>query len=133
MGEFIGAFVIFAVVFGLFDAIWLKSSSALYKKHLSHIMRDKPNFVAAAVFYVVYVAGVTAFALMPPSGSLSELQAVLTAGAIALLCYATYDLTNLATVKGWPVKIVIVDILWGTLATSLAAFVTLRLLTVFGE
>ncbi len=119
-------FIVFGVVFGILDAVWLKSTSGLYKKHLGHLMRDKPNFIAAIVFYVIYVLGITVLTFVPfLAGNSSPGQAIATAGFIAFLCYATYDLTNLATIKGWSTKIVLLDIVWGTIATALATLITI--------
>lgn len=123
-------FVVFGIVFGLFDAVWLKSTSRLYKKYLGHLMRDKPNFVAAILFYVVYVSGITVLAMAPVANGGSALHAVMTAGFVGLLCYATYDLTNLATVKGWSTKIVTIDILWGAVATSVSVLITLYFVSI---
>ncbi len=118
------SFILFAIIFGVIDAAWLKSTSKLYVAELGHLMRAKPNFVAAVIFYVIYVAGVTYFSLVPGIENNSIGLAVVSAAVLGFVAYATYDLTNLATIKGWSVKIVIIDIIWGMIATSTAATLT---------
>ncbi|RYX78329.1 DUF2177 family protein [bacterium] len=118
------SFILFAIIFGIIDAIWLKSTSKLYAAELGHLMRAKPNFVAAIIFYVIYVAGVTHFSLTPGIENKSVWAAVMPAAALGFVAYATYDLTNLATLKGWSIKIVIIDIIWGVIATSTAVVLT---------
>lgn len=125
-------FTVFAIIFGALDAVWLKSTSGLYKKYLGHLMREKPNFIAALIFYFTYVLGITVLAFGPLiNGSSTSPQGIMTAAFIAFLCYATYDLTNLATIKGWSTKIVVIDIIWGTVATALATFLTLYTVSLF--
>ncbi|MBI3889550.1 DUF2177 family protein [Candidatus Saccharibacteria bacterium] len=125
-------FAMFAIVFGALDAVWLKSTNKLYKKYLGHLMREKPNFIAAIIFYGIYVLGVTALAFVPLiDGTSSAVQAIATAAFIAFLCYATYDLTNLATIKGWSIRIVVIDIIWGTVATALAAVIAIYTIAMF--
>lgn len=117
---FIISFVTFGIVFALIDAVWLTASAKLYRDKLSHVMRDKPNLIAAVVFYIIYVFGVTYFGLHPAVEAHNIGAGLLGAGLLAFIAYATYDLTNLATIKKWPVRIVIIDMIWGTLATTVS-------------
>lgn len=132
--NFIIAFVTFGIIFALIDAVWLKTSNALYKKELGSLIREKPDFVAAIIFYVIYVAGVSLFTITPVlDRSGSWLDVLLLAGMFGLVAYATYDLTNQATLKGWSKKIVVIDLVWGMAATAVSATVSYLLITnVFG-
>ena len=129
--EICAYFIVFSILFGVLDAVWLKSTNGMYKKYLGHLMRDKPNFIAAILFYFIYVSGVTLLAMAPVANDGTVLNSAMTAGLIAFLCYATYDLTNLATIKGWSTTIVVIDIIWGTLATSIAVLGTLYFVGLF--
>ncbi|OGL23032.1 hypothetical protein A2791_05140 [Candidatus Saccharibacteria bacterium RIFCSPHIGHO2_01_FULL_46_30] len=132
--NFIITFVTFGIIFALIDAVWLKTSNALYKKELGSLIREKPDFVAAIIFYVIYVAGVSLFTITPVlDRSGSWLDVLLLAGMFGLVAYATYDLTNQATLKGWSKKIVVIDLVWGVAATAVSATVSYLLITnVFG-
>lgn len=132
--NFIITFVTFGIIFALIDAVWLKRSNTLYKKELGSLIREKPDFVAAIIFYVIYVAGVSLFTITPVlDRSGSWLDVLLLAGMFGLVAYATYDLTNQATLKGWSKKIVVIDLVWGMAATAVSATVSYLLITnVFG-
>ena len=132
--NFIITFVTFGIIFALIDAVWLKTSNALYKKELGSLIREKPDFVAAIIFYVIYVTGVSLFTITPVlDRSGSWLDVLLLAGMFGLVAYATYDLTNQATLKGWSKKIVVIDLVWGMTATAVSATVSYLLITnVFG-
>lgn len=114
--------LLFAVAFGVFivvDLVWLVViARKLYKKYLGYIMTDKVRWGAALIFYVIFIAGLVFFAIMPASNAL---MAILYGGLLGFLGYATYDLTNLATLKGWPIAVTIIDLIWGT---SLGAVVS---------
>lgn len=117
--EFLLLFVVAFAVFIVVDLVWLVViARKLYKKHLGYIMSDKVRWGAALIFYVIFIAGLVFFAIMPAS---SALMALLYGGLLGFLGYATYDLTNLATLKGWPVTVTIIDLIWGT---SLGAIVS---------
>jgi uncharacterized membrane protein len=114
---YVVAFIIFLVI----DAIWLGLvAPKFYKNQIGHLMSSKPNFVAAFVFYLLFIVGLVYFAIMPAieQGSISK---ALIAGALfGFMTYATYDLTNLATLRDWPITVTIVDLIWGTfLSTSI--------------
>ncbi len=122
--EFILSYAVFAVVFGLVDAIWLvKVSKQFYQKEIGSLLAKKPDMTAAVVFYALYVLGVTVFVLQP--AMTDEYWPVLAMGALfGAVAYATYDLTNQATLKHWSKKVTVVDIAWGAFATGLAAVIT---------
>ncbi len=105
------------VVFTVVDLFWLvKVAPKLYRKHIGHLMADKVNRVGALLFYIVFIVGLVLFVIYPHRDDL--FLGVLYGGAFGLVTYATYDLTNLATLKAWPVTITIIDLVWGTFVTA---------------
>lgn len=92
-----------------------------YAKELGGLLLARPNFAAAVAFYLVYAAGVQIFCVHRTLDAGSWPRAWLAGALFGFVAYATYDLTNLATLKNWPLAISVVDLLWGTLVTSAAA------------
>lgn len=124
--EFGVAFVTFMAI----DLIWLVFiARSLYQKYLGFLMAPKVNWPAALIFYVIFIAGIVFFVLHPALEK-DQWQYALFAGAFfGLVTYATYDLTNLATLKDWPITITIIDLIWGsTLSalTSLGGFLIIK-------
>jgi uncharacterized membrane protein len=117
---FILQFLVVAAAFAILDAVWLKSMSKFYRNHLGHLMADKPHLGYAVAFYVLYIAGILFFALTPALDGGTWLTALGFGAALGTFAYATYDLTNAATLKDWPLSIVVADILWGAVLTGLA-------------
>ncbi len=113
--QFFVAFIAFLVV----DGIWLTVvAKNFYAKHLGYLMAPKPNLTAAGIFYLIYIFTLVILILAPAleKGSLST--ALWTGALFGFCAYATYDLTNLATIKDWPLLITIVDLIWGTTLTA---------------
>ncbi|PLX83072.1 MAG: DUF2177 domain-containing protein [Desulfuromonas sp.] len=109
-------------IFFAIDLIWLGVvARGFYQKHLGYILSPEVNWAAAIVFYLVYIVGIIFFAVRPALNEQALLTACLLGAFFGFITYATYDLTNLATLKGWPLIIVVVDIAWGTLLCSLVA------------
>lgn len=121
---FVVAFVAAAAAFLVLDAIWLSTmASRFYRPAIGHIMREDFDVLAAGIFYALYLAGVVFFVVRPAAAG----RAALTHGAFfGLVCYATYDLTNQATVAGWPWRVTFVDLAWGTVLTGVSAWVSYR-------
>jgi len=118
------------VVFLIIDLTWLGFiAKDLYKKYLGHYLTDNVNWVAAIIFYLLFIIGISIFAIYPAVNKNSSLNAVILGFLFGFFTYATYDLTNLATLKDWPITIVIIDILWGSFLTasvSLAGFYIIK-------
>ncbi len=101
------------------DLVWLGGvAMPLYKRGIGHLMADQPNFVAAALFYVLYAVGVQVFVVGRAS---SWPQAAGLGALFGAVAYLTYDLTNLATLRDWPVALSAIDVAWGSLATAIAS------------
>jgi uncharacterized membrane protein len=109
-------------VFFAIDMLWLGYLARnFYKTQLQHLLSPEVNWPAAFVFYFVYIAGILFFAVRPGLSAQSLGVACLYGALFGFFTYATYDLTNLATLTNWPIKVVVVDIAWGTLLCTLVA------------
>lgn len=114
MAYFVKLYFVILIAFFAIDMVWLGLvARSFYRKHLGFIMAPRPNWVAAITFYLLFILGVLYFVVAPglESGSLGT--TLLRAALFGLITYATYDLTNLATLKDWPLIVTLVDILWG--------------------
>ncbi|NLD34697.1 MAG: DUF2177 family protein [Clostridiales bacterium] len=121
-------FAVAAAVFLVIDIVWLTViSPKLYKAHIGHLMADKPTLPAAGVFYVIYIAALLFFVINPAIDKRSVWQALWTGAFLGLAMYATYDLTNQATMKDWPVTITLIDLAWGTFITAATSAITTRI------
>lgn len=132
--QFIKLYGITLVVFFLIDITWLAVvAPKLYQSQIGHLMSSEVNIAAAAIFYLLFITGMVYFAIQPAVNANSWVQALLVGGFFGLITYATYDLTNMATLKDWPLLITIIDISWGTTLsalTTLAVFFVARLLNI---
>ncbi|KIH76552.1 membrane protein [Geoalkalibacter ferrihydriticus DSM 17813] len=112
-------------VFFVIDLLWLGVvAKNLYQKNLAHLLSPTVNWPAALLFYFIYIAGIILFAVRPALAGQSLSQAALWGALFGFFTYATYDLTNLATLRDWPINVVIIDIAWGTLLCTLVASVS---------
>ncbi len=116
------AYLLTFIVFLIIDLIWLGFvAKDLYRRQLANLLSENVNWPAAIIFYLLFVAGVFLFAIAPAIEKQSFSHAVIYGALFGFFTYATYDLTNLATLKGWPVKIVFIDIIWGMVLTGLVS------------
>lgn len=142
MKNFAALYGISFVILGVLDFIWLTTmGDSLYRPAMGGMMRDKPNLTPAAIFYVLYVFGLTylvtwpAFfgpALFGGSGHVSLVSLAIKAGLFGLVAYGTYNLTGLATINGWPLRLSLIDMAWGTLVTLVTACGSAFLLKAMG-
>ena len=109
-------------VFFAVDLLWLGViAKNLYQQELSHLLSPSVNWPAAVVFYLVYIVGIILFAVRPALASQSLARAAVGGALFGFFTYATYDLTNRATLRDWPLKLVFVDIVWGVLLCTVVA------------
>jgi uncharacterized membrane protein len=94
----------------------------LYQKYLGGFLTDRVNWTVALIFYLIYIVGLSIFAIYPAVNKDSAFNAILMGALFGIFTYATYDLTNLATLKDWPLQIVVIDILWGAFLSALVSF-----------
>ncbi len=120
--NFLKAYVGVLIVFVIFDAVWLGLIAVdFYAETIGHLMADTVNWGAAVVFYAMYIGGIAYFVSIP-AGAAGDLRKAAVNGALfGIIAYGTYDLTNFATLKDWPLKVVVADMLWGGFITASAA------------
>lgn len=121
-------YLVTALIFLALDALWLGLvAPRLYRQHLGDLLAESTNFLAAAVFYLLYVAALLVFVINPALREGSVWQAVYMGAFLGLVMYATYDLTNLATLKGWPLNITLIDLAWGSFVTAATSGIVTRI------
>jgi uncharacterized membrane protein len=112
------------VIFLLLDFVWLGLvARGFYRQQLGHLLGPDVRWLPAILFYLLFVAAVVVFAVLPAVERGSLLRAVLLGGFFGIVAYATYDLTNLATVKGFPTLVAAVDMTWGCVLSAVVAAV----------
>lgn len=125
MGKLVVSYFIALISFFALDMVWLGLiSKNYYKQKLGFILSDNPNWAAAIVFYLIFIGGILFFAVNPSLKETRWQTAVLNGALLGALCYATYDLTNMATIAKWPIEIVIIDIIWGMVLTGSVSVIT---------
>jgi len=119
---YVRAYIAALIAFLVADGIWLGFVALeFYREQLGVLLRDPPNMAAAGLFYLAYIAGVIYMVVRPALAANSLKTAALNGAVLGLVAFGTYDMTNLATLAGWPVAVVIVDMLWGAVVTALIA------------
>lgn len=107
------------IAFFAIDFVWLSTmTSRIYQPRLGHLLAEQPRLGVAAGFYLLYVVGVVALAVIPGLQEGSLIAAVWRGALFGLLAYATYDLTNLSTLRDWPADLTLIDMVWGTTLTG---------------
>lgn len=125
MMQFMKLYLITFVVFFAIDIIWLGFiSRGLYQQYLGYLMKPNVNWVAAILFYVLFIGGLIFFVINPGIEKDSYLYVIGAGAFFGLITYATYDMTNLATIKDWPLLITVIDLIWGTLLCTLTSLIT---------
>lgn len=116
---FLKTYAIAFIVFFAIDLVWLGIvAKKLYNRYLGYLLSPSPNWTAAILFYLVFIAGIVFFVVNPALEKGSLVHAIVAGAFFGFVTYATYDLTNLATVKDWPVVITIIDLIWGSVLTA---------------
>ena len=118
-------YIVSVPVFFIVDMIWLGViAKGFYRKALEPLMTPNINWVAAIIFYLLFLVGVLIFALLPGMERRSLLYTIVMAALFGFIAYATYDLTNLATLRDWPLMLSIVDMIWGSFLSASTATIT---------
>ena len=129
---FIKLYAIATPVFFLIDMIWLGLvAKNFYSKHLGYIMSPAVNWPAALIFYLLFIAGLILFVVSPALEKQSLTHALVYGALFGLMTYATYDLTNLATLKGWPIIVTVIDLIWGMTVSAAVSAITFTVATRF--
>ena len=120
---FIKLFLIGLPVFFVIDMVWLVlAAKSFYQEQIGFLMKPNINWLAAVIFYFLFITGLVVFVISPAVEKHSWVHALIFGALYGLISYATYDLTNLATLKDWPFLVTVVDLIWGTvLAASISS------------
>jgi uncharacterized membrane protein len=122
---FIKLFIIALPVFFVIDMIWLVLvAKKFYQEQIGFLMRPDINWFAAIIFYFLFIAGLVLFVISPAVEKQSWVHALIFGALFGLITYATYDLTNLATLKDWPLLVTVVDLIWGSVLASSISIIT---------
>jgi len=107
------------------DFVWLYSTGTYYRTALGHLFAPHVSYIPAVIFYLLYTVGLVYFVIAPSlQNNVGVLRVALVGALFGLIAYATYDLTNQATMKNWPVLITLIDLVWGAvLAGGISAFI----------
>lgn len=123
--------ITFVVYFGI-EMVWLGLiAKNLYEKHIGHLLADKPNLVVSIIYFIIVVAGLIFFAISPALEKNSLTYAIFAGALFGFMTYATYTMTNLATLRDWPMMIAIIDIAWGTVLNGLTAGISFYVINFF--
>lgn len=122
---FIKLFTIALPVFFAIDMVWLGLvAKDFYRGQIGTLMKSDVNWTAAIIFYLIFIAGLVVFVISPAVEKGSWTHALLFGALFGLVCYATYDLTNLAVAKDWPLLVTIVDLAWGAVLAASVSTIT---------
>ena len=122
MTRYFAAYAGTAAVMVLLDLLWLGSiAKPMYTQGIGHLMAEEPRMGVAVLFYLLYALGVVTFAVAPQDGGAPWARTLAMAALFGFFAYATYDLTNLATLRAWPLPLSLIDIAWGTFVSTAAA------------
>ena len=118
-------YAITLAVFFLVDMVWLGVvAKGFYRRHLGALLSPKVNWAAAILFYLLFIVGLLVFAVRPALLRGAPLAALGLGAFLGLVSYATYDLSNLATIKDWPLVVTVVDLVWGTVLGGSVSFLS---------
>ena len=132
MIRYFAAYAATAAVMVTIDLIWLGViAKPLYQQGIGHLLSDRPNVPVAVVFYALFALGLMIFAVIPNEAYGRWGQALLAAALFGFFAYATYDLTNLATLQNWPLGLSLIDMAWGTAVSAVSAAAGKATLSVF--
>ena len=122
MTQYVAAYAATAIVMIALDLLWLGViAKPLYQQGIGHLMAEQPNIPVAVLFYAVFALGIVVFAVLPNGPGSAWSKAAIAGALFGFFAYATYDLTNLATLKNWPLGLSILDMAWGSLVSAVAA------------
>ncbi len=130
---FIKLYGIALSVFFAIDMVWLGLvAKNFYREQIGKLMKPDVNWGAAIIFYLIFIAGLVVFVIAPAMEKSSWKHVVLLGALFGLVCYATYDLTNLALTKDWPLLVTIVDLIWGAVLSASVSVATYVIATKIG-
>ena len=130
---FVKIYLIALPVFFAIDMLWLGLvAKNFYAKQIGFLMKTNINWLAAIIFYLLFIVGLVLFVIIPALEKNSWTHVIIFGALFGLITYATYDLTNLATLKDWPLLVTVVDLIWGMVLASLVSTITYFIATKMG-
>lgn len=133
MKAFFIAYFAAVLAFMIIDGLWLGVvAKSFYASHLGDLLRKNFLVLPAVAFYLVYTAGLVFLAVRPNQSDINLVSVALYGAVVGFLAYGTYDMTNLATLKDWPVVVSVVDVVWGTVLSASVATISALCLRYFG-
>ncbi len=127
---FFKLYLIALPIFLAIDALWLSViAKNFYAKQIGWLLKTTPNFYAAGIFYLLFVLGLVIFVIQPSIFKASIWSAIGLGLLFGLITYATYDLTNFATIKNWPISVTVIDLIWGSLCGAVVSGLTYLIYT----
>ncbi len=122
MLKYLTAYIAFFLSLIVIDLIWLLGiAKNLYRDEMGSLMASEPKLIAGLVFYLLYALGASIFVIIPALSKQSWIYAVQYGALFGLFCYMTYDLTNLAVIRDFPMRLAFIDIAWGSFVTAISA------------
>lgn len=130
---FIKLYVVALSVFFTIDIVWIGFvAKNFYREQIGSLLKSDVNWIAAIIFYLIFIFGLVTFVIMPAVEKSSWVHALIFGALFGLVCYATYDLTNLALAKDWPLLVTIVDLIWGAVLAASVSMITYFIATKIG-
>lgn len=127
--------LLWAIAFALLliiDMVWLMwLGRGFYVEEIGSLLLEQPNLIAAFAFYALYIAGLVYLVIVPAAEADSVMKAVISGAVFGLVAYATYDLTNLAVMKGFTLKIALIDMVWGMALSAAVSGLTVKIVSLF--
>ena len=127
--------LLWAIAFALLliiDMVWLMwLGRGFYVEEIGSLLLEQPNLIAAFAFYALYIAGLVYLVIAPAAEADSVMKAVISGAVFGLVAYATYDLTNLAVMKGFTLKIALIDMVWGMALSATVSGLTVKIVSLF--
>ncbi|MDD9304435.1 MAG: DUF2177 family protein [Desulfobacter sp.] len=135
--SYIKIYTVALVAFLVIDLFWITLfANHFYRNRLGYILSDSPNLIAALIFYLMFIAGLAYFAVLPGVNSKGFLSGIFKSALYGLITYGTYDLTNLALIQHWPLSVTIMDMIWGVTVSVMVGTISIgfgkRLKTIHG-
>jgi uncharacterized membrane protein len=122
MNKYLAGYIAAAVVMVALDLLWLGLvAKTMYQQAIGHLMAEQPRLLAAVVFYSLYAVGLLVFAVLPQAADPAWSRTILMGALFGFFAYATYDLSNLATLRNWPIRLTMIDMAWGTALSAISA------------
>jgi len=130
--RYVVAYIATALVFLGLDALWLTQVAlGMYRRELGNLLLDQPNLAVAGLFYLLFVAGLVALAVVPALNGGGWVAALWMGAVLGLVAYGTYDITNLSTLRNWSLTVTLLDLAWGTALSAVSALAGTLVVTWF--